>query len=55
MCQQVIPGSDLLRIAQADLEERRGKVEEAEVIWKAFLAERHSTVGHVVYLRYVHA
>lgn len=49
---QVIPESDLLRVAQADLEERRGRVEEADIVWKAFVADRGSTTAHVMYLRY---
>lgn len=48
---QVIPGSDLLRVAQADLEERRGRIEEADAAWKAFLKDRRSTTGHIMYLR----
>ncbi|CAM9717905.1 unnamed protein product [Scytosiphon promiscuus] len=50
---EVIPGSDLLRVAQADLEERRGRIEEADGLWKAFLKDRRSTTGHVMYLRFV--
>ncbi|CBN77606.1 conserved unknown protein [Ectocarpus siliculosus] len=50
---EVIPGSDLLRVAQADLEERRGRIEEADAAWKAFLKDRRSTTGHVMYLRFV--
>lgn len=50
---KVIPGSDLLRVAQADLEERRGRIEEADSLWKAFLKDRRSTTGHVMYLRLV--
>lgn len=52
-CAKVIPGSDLLRVAQADLEERRGRIEEADRVWKAFLGDRGSTTGHVMYLRRV--
>lgn len=49
---KVIPGSDLLRVAHADLEERRGRVEEADRVWKAYLRDHNSTTGHVMYLRY---
>lgn len=49
---KIIPGSDLLRVAQADLAERRGNIEEANQVWKTFLSERHSTTGHIMYLRY---
>ncbi|CAN0523045.1 unnamed protein product, partial [Laminaria digitata] len=50
---KVIPESDLLRVAQADLEERRGRISEADRVWKAFLGDRGSTTGHVMYLRQV--
>ncbi|CAN0184375.1 unnamed protein product [Ascophyllum nodosum] len=50
---QVIPESDLLRVAQADLEERRGRIEEADRRWKAFLRDRCSTTGHIMYQRFV--
>lgn len=49
---KIVPGSDLLRVAQADLAERRGNIQEADQIWQTFLAERHSTTGHIMYLRY---
>ncbi|CAM9511968.1 unnamed protein product, partial [Discosporangium mesarthrocarpum] len=50
---QVIPGSDLLRIAQADMEERRGLIEAADSLWKLFLRERNSTTGYIMYQRFV--
>lgn len=48
---KVIPESDLLRVAQADLEEKRGRLDEADRTWKAFLRDRCSTTGHIMYLR----
>jgi tetratricopeptide (TPR) repeat protein len=50
----VLPKGELLRVAQADLEEARGHLKEARELWGSYLeAFSSSTFAHTLYQRFV--